>query len=95
MTEDEVRKELEREIARLGSTAGWARMAGVSVTWVDKVRGGKQKPSASILKPLGLRRVVTYERECSPSAVAVDPTSCDSVPGRLTLPRADRAGPGA
>lgn len=66
LDEDAVRKELRRHIdAEHGSQAAFAKVAKVPANFVTMVLNGSRRPSPAILKRLGLRRVVRYER-CSP-----------------------------
>ena len=39
-----------------------AREFGVSPSYLSDVLSGRREPGASILEPLGLRRVVTYKK---------------------------------
>lgn len=56
-------KEVARRLrdACNGNQAAWARSHKLSATYVSDVVNGHRKPSAAILKALGLRKVVGYE----------------------------------
>ena len=43
-----------------GGQKAWAMRHGISASYVSDVMQGKSDPGASILKPLGLERVVRY-----------------------------------
>lgn len=75
MTADDVRALLQAKVDAVGTVKGWADANSVSPTFVGDVLKGYKQPSDAVLKPLGLRRVVTYEREEASSVVASDPTS--------------------
>ncbi len=52
---------LEREIARCGSQRAFAESIGISPQFISEIlKGGKVKPSARVLKALGLAREITY-----------------------------------
>ena len=53
---------LRRAVREAGSQAGLARAAGMSPQMVGYVIKAQRKPSAKLLKFLGLRRVTMFER---------------------------------
>ncbi|WP_244535384.1 hypothetical protein [Methylorubrum salsuginis] len=54
---------LEAAIAEDGSAKAWAARVGVSDVYVSDVRRGVRKPGPAVLRALGLKLVVRYERE--------------------------------
>jgi len=60
MTADQVR-ELLRKRAN-GNQAAWAKEHGIAPGYVSDVLNGRRDPGCSILRPLGLQRITTYER---------------------------------
>lgn len=60
LTADDVRERLRREIEKAGSTAEWARRAGVTPGYVINVLAGSQNPGGAILRPLNLKRPFLY-----------------------------------
>jgi hypothetical protein len=52
---------LRAECAKAGSQKAWAEAHGISPAYLSDVMTGRREPSDSILGPLGLKRVVSYE----------------------------------
>lgn len=92
MTEDDVLGLIEHEIKLAGSQKDYAAKVGVSPAFVSAVTRGITPPSEKLLKPLGLRRVTTYEIAEQPSDSAFDPTSGAVAAGGARLPAAARRG---
>ena len=63
MTLDSVLKKLTAEIEIAGGQRQWARENGISQAYVNQVSRGHALPGAKLLAALGLRRVVSYEKE--------------------------------
>ena len=63
MTEPEVIAELRRLIEAVGDQSAWAKQNGLSPAYVCDVLLGRRAPGKSILKAMGLKKVVRYERE--------------------------------
>lgn len=61
MTAAEVRVLIKARCEAAGSQRKWAKSVKLSPAFVNLVLQG-QEPSDAILKPLGLKRVVSYER---------------------------------
>jgi predicted transcriptional regulator len=62
-TEEGVRRKLRRHIASKGFTDGdYAVYLGFSPAFISMVLKGKKRPCKEILRDLGLKRVVLYER---------------------------------
>jgi len=80
MDADGVRDLMREQIAHHGSMKAWAKRIGTSLTWVRDVLECGKEPSAAILRPLGLRRVVTYEIDGTTRAASPDPTSAGGGP---------------
>ena len=63
MTEDDVRTKLHRAIQAHDSQKAFAISVGVSAQYVADFLAGRRTPGPAILKALGLKKVVRYERE--------------------------------
>jgi DNA-binding transcriptional regulator YdaS (Cro superfamily) len=63
MTEDEVREEARLACQIKGSQTAFADEIGVSVPYLNDFLKGRRQPGPSILRALGLVKVVTYERK--------------------------------
>lgn len=63
MTEDEVRQEVRRICEARGTQKAYADEIGVTAAYLHDFLNEKRGPGPSILKALGLRKVVRYERE--------------------------------
>jgi len=59
---DDVRTLLRKEVDREGGQRAWARKHRVSAMYVSYVLSGEREPGDSILKPLGLERIVSYRK---------------------------------
>lgn len=64
MTEAEVIAELRRLIEAAGDQSTWAKQNSLSPAYVCDVLQGRRAPGRSILKAMGLKKVVRYERDC-------------------------------
>ena len=53
---------LKSEIEIAGSQKAFAARLGISEQYLTDILKRRREPGEKILKPLGLRRVVTYER---------------------------------
>jgi len=62
MTAEDVRNLIRQECAAAGSARAWAVKIGISGAYVSDVLAGKREPGDSILAPLGLERIVTYQK---------------------------------
>jgi hypothetical protein len=62
LTADDVRALLRKEVDREGGQRAWARKHWVSAMYVSYVLNEKKEPGDSILKALGLERVVSYRK---------------------------------
>lgn len=60
---DDVRRKLEAVCREAGSQLAWARANDISQAYVNDVLHGRREPGDSILRALGLRRVVSYDIE--------------------------------
>ena len=63
MTLESVLKKLSAEVAIAGGQRQWARDYNISQAYVNQVSRGRALPGAKLLAALGLRRVVSYEKE--------------------------------
>lgn len=63
MTDDDVRALLRAAIKEAGSQLAFAADKDVDRTCLSSILSGQRPPSPQVLRALGLRRVVTYERE--------------------------------
>ena len=63
MTEDDVRSELKRMCEMRDSQKAIAAELGVSAQYVTDVLAARRSPGKTMLKAMGLRKVVSYERE--------------------------------
>ena len=61
-TADDVRSALRTRIAMAGSLAAASRRLGYSPAFLRDVCDGKRMPGQILLKALGFRKVVGYER---------------------------------
>lgn len=58
-----LREHIEARIKEVGSLTALARVSGISVDYLGHMRAGrKTNPGNDLLKRLGIRRVVTFER---------------------------------
>ena len=58
-----LQERIDELVAQHGSLRAVARVTGIDVAYLSRLRSGdKDWPSHAILKQLGLRRVVRYER---------------------------------
>jgi transcriptional regulator with XRE-family HTH domain len=62
MTKDELIEHLRKLAKEEGSQRNLAKRLGVSAPFIGDVLLGKREPAPKMLKALGLRRVVTFER---------------------------------
>lgn len=62
MTKDELIEHLRKLVKEEGSQRNLAKRLGVSAPFIGDVLLGKREPAAKMLKALGLRRVITFER---------------------------------
>lgn len=86
MTAEEVRAMLQAKVDAVGTVKAWAEANKVSPTFVWDVLKGYKQPSGAVLKPLGLRRAVSYEIAKKPAVAAADPTSGNDVGAGASLP---------
>ena len=54
---------LRKEADAVGSQKELAAKLGVTAQYVSDVLNGRREPGEAILKPLGLRKVISYESE--------------------------------
>lgn len=64
MDANAVRRLLSQAVSKT-SVTGWAETHGVDRVHVHQVLSGRREPGDKILEPLGLIRVVSYQRERS------------------------------
>jgi hypothetical protein len=63
-TEEEVRRKIRHHIARKGFTDGqYAAYLGFTHAFISMVLSGRKHPCREILRDLGLKRVIMYQRE--------------------------------
>jgi hypothetical protein len=62
MNADEVRALLRERVVLAGNMTKWGAGAGIKPPMVSRILLGRDDPTPSVLRALGLRRVVTYER---------------------------------
>jgi DNA-binding transcriptional regulator YdaS (Cro superfamily) len=62
LTVDDVRQKLREVCREAGSENAWAKANGVSQAYVNDTIRGRREPGASILRALGLERVIQYRR---------------------------------
>lgn len=62
MNETELLGLMQRRIRKSGSQAAWARENGLSVPYVNDVLNCRRGPGASILRALGVEKVVIYRK---------------------------------
>lgn len=62
MTLDKVVEQLRREVAEAGSEIAWAAPHGISQSYVNFVLRNVIRPGPKILKALGLKKVISYEK---------------------------------
>lgn len=62
LTSDDVRALILKACDKAGSRQAWATQIKVSPTFLGDVIHGRREPSPSILRPLGLEKVVLYRR---------------------------------
>lgn len=58
--------ELDKAIKRLGSQTAVAKMADVSLAYINDIKQGRREPGKSVLDALGIEKVVTYKRKAKP-----------------------------
>lgn len=63
MTEDQVRALIERLILEAGSLRALARRWKITPAYLSDLRRGRRAPGPHVLRPLGLKRVVTITYE--------------------------------
>jgi hypothetical protein len=85
LTADDVRALLGKEVTRKGSQQAWAEWAGVSGAYVHDVMHGRREPGESILKALGLKKVVIYTRDQWPTNPLSSPSTSRRPPARRSL----------
>lgn len=67
MSEEDVRQMVRDRCTQRGGAARLARQAGVTPARVSQFLGGSSGPGIPILKALGLRKTIAYEKEaCNP-----------------------------
>lgn len=54
---------LRAEVARVGSQSEWARQNEVSRTILNRILSGRRALQPKVLKALGLKETVVYERQ--------------------------------
>lgn len=59
-TRKDVLKLLKEEIEYTGSEAGFARLVGVSRSFLNRVMSGEKPPTGKVLKFLGFKKAVVY-----------------------------------
>jgi hypothetical protein len=59
---ENVRKMVRAKIKRAGGQKHWARLTGIERTNVSSVLSGQRPPSKGLLKALGLRKVIAFEK---------------------------------
>ena len=62
MKVEAVRTLLRAETAKAGSQALWAEQNGIAPGYVGDVLSGRREPGKTILAPLGLEKVISYQR---------------------------------
>ena len=62
LTRAEVKQRLRDACAKAGSQNKWAKRVGLSQTYVGNVLMGKIAPGPSLLKALGLKKVIMYQQ---------------------------------
>lgn len=62
MTEKELRALLQQKCEKAGSQRDWCRSVGANEQSVSHVLHQRRPPQPALLKAMGLRRVVSYER---------------------------------
>lgn len=60
MTDAQVRSELRRQVAALGTQTALARRMGCSLPYLNDVLAGKRAPGPKILRALGLKKTTAY-----------------------------------
>lgn len=63
MTALEMRALLKAECEKVGGLRCWARAHEVDPGHVSRVIAGEKNPGEAVLKPLGLKMVLSYERK--------------------------------
>lgn len=61
LTLHDVIKMIRGEAEKVGLQKDLAKKFGVSAQYISDILNGRREPGDAILKPLGLRRVITYE----------------------------------
>lgn len=62
MTKDTLIRELERRKDRLGSWKAVAESLNISPQYMSDLKDGNREPGETVLKALGLERVVSYRK---------------------------------
>jgi hypothetical protein len=62
MTLDKVVEQLRSEVAEAGSETAWAHPHGISQSYVNFVLRNAISPGPKLLKALGLKKVISYEK---------------------------------
>lgn len=63
LTLQDVIELIRGEAEKTGSQKELAKKLGVSAQYISDILNGRREPGDAILKPLGLRKVTTYEQE--------------------------------
>lgn len=63
MTEEEVREDLRLALQVWKSQRQYAASIGVSEQYIADILKGRRSPGPAVLSALGLKKIVTYERE--------------------------------
>jgi len=63
MSKEQVIAVLQRDLNEWGAQSRLAEKIGVSRSYLNRVVNGTHPPTGDILRHLGLRKVVVYERE--------------------------------
>lgn len=59
---DEMLDVLRAAVNDAGTAKAWAEMHGIVPSFVSDILNKRRNPTASVLKPLGLEKVVIYRR---------------------------------
>jgi hypothetical protein len=73
MNESEVRIKLAEACKQAGSQRKLAVLAGLSAPYIHDVIHGRREPGHSILRALGLRKIVSYEPDVPATPVPEEP----------------------
>lgn len=66
-SEVEVLAELRKVCSRRGGATALAKQGGISNAYISKVLSGQMRPGEKMFEALGWRRIVTWERNATPS----------------------------